>query len=198
MAHTSQGHSSEKQAVGRGVKHSGSNTLSKSKSCKTMPSLSDKTLRDTMHQSRDTDSDSDTSMPLATSIQKQKKSKAPKGVQFNPSQHIHTVQIPSVSVQNNQTERRIETTARGHVMGVQHTDEFVKEQQSLDSTSDSESDLVHVGNFFAQSLLGTTFISMPNYDVQIIDKNQHKNIKHMMSYTNYFDKSGRKKRPSIC
>ena len=35
---------------------------------------------------------------------------------------------------------------------------------------------------------------MPNYDVQIIDKHQHENNKHMLSYTNYFDESGRKKR----
>ena len=75
-------------------------------------------------------------------------------------------------------------------MGVQHTDEFVKEYQSSESTSDSESDLVHVGNSFAQSLVGRAFISMPNYDVQIKDKHQHKNIKHMSSNTNYFDKSG--------
>ena len=34
---------------------------------------------------------------------------------------------------------------------------------------------------------------MPNYYVQIIDKHEHDNNKHMLSYTNYFDKSGRKK-----
>ena len=132
----------------------GSKTLPKSESCKTMPSLSDKTLRDTMHQSSDTDSDSDTSMPLVTPIRKQKKSEAPKGVQLNQTHHIHTVQIPSTSVQNNQTERRIATTARGHVRDVQHTDEFVEEDPSSETTSDSESDLVHVGNSFAQSLVG--------------------------------------------
>ena len=38
---------------------------------------------------------------------------------------------------------------------------------------------------------------MPNYDVQIIDKHQHENNKHMLSYTNYFDKSGRKKRHKL-
>ena len=118
-----------------------------------MPSLSDKTLRDTIHQSSDTNSDSDTSMPLATQIRKQKKSKAPKGVQLNTSHHIHTVQIPSVSVQNNQTERRIETTARGHVMGVQHMDEFVKVYQSSESTSESESDLVNVNNCTLKTIL---------------------------------------------
>ena len=38
---------------------------------------------------------------------------------------------------------------------------------------------------------------MPNYDVQIIDKHQHENNKHMLSYTDYFDKSGRKKRHKL-
>ena len=33
-------------------------------------------------------------------------------------------------------------------------EEFVEEDQSLESTSDSENDLVHVGNSFAQSLVG--------------------------------------------
>ena len=82
-----------------------------------------------MHQSSDTDSDSDTIMPLATPIRKQKKSKAPKGVQLNPSHHIHTEQIPSTSVQNNQTERYIATTDSGHVWDGQHTDAFVEEVQ---------------------------------------------------------------------
>ena len=77
-------------------------------------------------------------------------------------------------------------------MGVKHTDEFVKEYQSSDSTSDGESDLVHVGNSFSKSLVGRALISMPNYDIQIIDKHQHENIKHMSNYTKYFDKSWRK------
>ena len=38
---------------------------------------------------------------------------------------------------------------------------------------------------------------MPNYYVQIIDKHEHENNKHMLSYTFYFDKSGRTKRPII-
>ena len=38
---------------------------------------------------------------------------------------------------------------------------------------------------------------MPKHDVQIIDKHQHENNKLMLSYTNYFDKSGRKKRHKL-
>ena len=154
MAHTSQGHSSGKQGAPRGAKHSSSKTLLKSKAGKTMTSLSDKTPRGTMHQCSDTDSDSGTSMPLATLIRTQKKSKAPKGVQLNPSHHIQTVPIPSTSGQNSQAERCIGTTARGHVREVQHMDEFVEENQSSESTSDSEKHLDHVGNSFAQSLVG--------------------------------------------
>ena len=153
MAHTSQGHSSGKQAVRRGAKHSSSKT-SKSKSGKTLTSLSDKTPRGAMHQCSDTDSDSDTSMPLATPIRAQKKSKAPKGVQLNQSHHIQTLPIPSTSGQNSQAERHIGTTARTHAREVQHMDEFVEEDQSSESTSDSESDLDHVGNSFAQNIVG--------------------------------------------